>query len=92
MGSKNFTEQLILGELFAQMLEHFCRSRGQTAASISREPTFASRRFLPDASTSIPNTPAPRWRPCSKQNASGDATQVYEEVKREYRQTDSIST
>ena len=63
VGSKNFTEQLILGEMFAQMLEQSCH------AAVDRRFYLAGtyicqQAILRAGSTSIPNTPAPRWRPC----------------------------
>src|SRR5580693_112767 len=58
VGSKNFTEQLILGELIAQQIENKTHlpveRRFYLAGTLS-----ASRPFSPAASISIPNTPAP---------------------------------
>src|SRR5579864_7352005 len=55
VGSKNFTEQAILGEIFAQRLnaKPVCASSG---AFIWREPSFAIKPSSLDVSTSIRNT------------------------------------
>ena len=57
IGSKDFTEQLILGEMYALLLENagIPTERGSTSAA----PRSRRRRCSPARSTSIRNTPAP---------------------------------
>lgn len=85
VGSKNFTEQLILGELFAQMLEHFDR------AAVDRRFYLAGTYICQQAILAgridvYPEYTGTALAAVLKQNAAGNAAQVYEEVKREYRQ------
>ena len=85
VGSKNFTEQLILGELFAQMLEQSCRipvdRRFYLAGTyICQQAILAGRIDV------YPEYTGTALAAVLKQKASDDAHQVYEEVKREYRQ------
>jgi osmoprotectant transport system substrate-binding protein len=85
VGSKNFTEQLILGEMFAQMLEHFCR------AEVSRRFYLAGTYICQQAILAgriavYPEYTGTALAAVLKQKASGNATQVYADVKREYRQ------
>lgn len=83
VGSKNFTEQLILGELFAQVLEPACR------ATVDRRFYLAGTYICQQAILAgridvYPEYTGTALAAVLKQNASGDAAQVYEEVKREY--------
>ena len=85
VGSKNFTEQLILGELFAQMLERYCRApvdrRFYLAGTyICQQAILAGRIDV------YPEYTGTALAAVLKQKAAGDASQVYEEVKRDYRQ------
>jgi osmoprotectant transport system substrate-binding protein len=85
VGSKNFTEQLILGELFAQMLEQRCRApvdrRFYLAGTyICQQAILAGRIDV------YPEYTGTALAAVLKQKASGDASQVYEEVKRDYLQ------
>jgi len=83
VGSKNFTEQLILGELFAQVLEKAC------AAPVQRRFYLAGTYICQQAILAgridvYPEYTGTALAAVLKQNASGTAEQVYEEVKREY--------
>ncbi len=85
VGSKNFTEQLILGELFAQLLEQSCRAtvdrRFYLAGTyICQQAILAGRIDL------YPEYTGTALAAVLKQTAAGDAAQVYEDVKREYLQ------
>ena len=85
VGSKNFTEQLILGELFAQMLARYCR------ASVDRRFYLAGTYICQQAILAgridvYPEYTGTALAAVLKQKASGDASQVHKEVKREYRQ------
>jgi len=85
VGSKNFTEQLILGELFAQMLERYCRApvdrRFYLAGTyICQQAILAGRIDV------YPEYTGTALAAVLKQKAAGDASQVYEDVKRDYRQ------
>ena len=85
VGSKNFTEQLILGELFAQILERSCH------APVLRRFYLAGTYICQQAILSgridvYPEYTGTALAAVLKQNASGSAAHVYEEVKREYRE------
>jgi osmoprotectant transport system substrate-binding protein len=85
VGSKNFTEQLILGELFAQLLEHDCHTpvdhRFYLAGTyICQQAILAGRIDV------YPEYTGTALAAVLKQKASGDAAQVYQEVKEEYLQ------
>jgi osmoprotectant transport system substrate-binding protein len=85
VGSKNFTEQLILGEIFAQMLEHGC------SAPVDRRFYLAGTYICQQAILAgridvYPEYTGTALAAVLKQRASGDGAQVYEEVKREYWQ------
>ena len=84
-GSKNFTEQLVLGEIFAQMLEHYCQTpvdrRFYLAGTYICQQAILARRI-----DVYPEYTGTALAAVLKQKASGDAAQVYEEVKREYQQ------
>jgi osmoprotectant transport system substrate-binding protein len=86
VGCKNFTEQLILGEIFKQMLEHDCRvpvdGRFYLAGTyICQQAILAGRIDV------YPEYTGTALAAVLKQRAAGGASQVYEEVKREYQQT-----
>src|SRR6516164_1907946 len=85
VGSKNFTEQLVLSEIFAQMLEHYCQApvdrRFYLAGTYICQQAILARRI-----DVYPEYTGTALAAVLKQKASGDAAQVYEEVKREYQQ------
>ncbi len=85
VGSKNFTEQLVLGEMFAQMLEHFCRTEVDRRFYLAGT-YICQQAILAGRIDAYPEYTGTALAAVLKQNASGDAAQVYEEVKREYRQ------
>jgi osmoprotectant transport system substrate-binding protein len=83
VGSKNFTEQLILGEIFAQMLGDYC------SAPVDRRFYLAGtyicqQAILAGRIDTYPEYTGTALAAVLKQKAMGDAAQVYEEVKREY--------
>jgi osmoprotectant transport system substrate-binding protein len=85
VGSKNFTEQLILGEIFAQVVQHYCRApvdrRFYLAGTyICQQAILAGRIDV------YPEYTGTALAAVLKQKASGDAAQVYDQVKQEYRQ------
>jgi len=85
VGSKNFTEQLVLGELFAQMLEHYCEApvdrRFYLAGTyICQQAILAGRIDV------YPEYTGTALAAVLKEKASGDPAQVYEEVQRQYLQ------
>ena len=84
VGSKNFTEQLVLGELLAQYLEsdlpHARRGRFYLAGTyICQQALLAGRidMYVEYTGTAL--------AAILKQTASGDSQAVYEQVKSEYR-------
>src|SRR5215469_6824133 len=84
VGSKNFTEQLILGELFAQMLERYCgtpvdRRFYLAGTYICQQAILAGRIDV------YPEYTGTALAAVLKQKASGDAAQMFEEVQREYQ-------
>ena len=85
VGSKNFTEQLILGELFAQVLERTCRVPVDrrfylVGTYICQQAILAGRIDV------YPEYTGTALAAVLKQKASGGAAQVYEQVKQEYRE------
>ena len=60
VGSKNFTEQIVLGELLAQQIEAHTSLRAPTGVSILAALYCVIRRCLPVNWISIPSTPARR--------------------------------
>jgi osmoprotectant transport system substrate-binding protein len=83
VGSKNFTEQLILGEIFAQMLEHYCRApvdrRFYLAGTyICQQAILAGRIDV------YPEYTGTALTAVLKQKASADKPDVYRRVKEEY--------
>ena len=84
VGSKNFTEQLILGELLAQYLEAVCRQPVErrfylAGTYICQQAILAGRIdvYVEYTGTAL--------AAILKQQPSGDAQSVYEQVQREYR-------
>jgi osmoprotectant transport system substrate-binding protein len=85
VGSKNFTEQLILGEILKQLLEAACHApvdgRFYLAGSyICQQAILAGRidTYVEYTGTAL--------AAILKEQAEGDATAVYQEVKQQYRQ------
>ncbi len=84
IGSKNFTEQLVLGELLAQYLGSVCRlpieRRFYLAGTYICQQALLAGRI--DVYVEYTGT---ALAAILKQNASGDSRAVYEQVKQEYR-------
>jgi osmoprotectant transport system substrate-binding protein len=85
VGCKNFTEQLILGEIFAQMLEHDCRVPVQRRFYLAGT-YICQQAILAGRIDVYPEYTGTALAAVLKQTAMGDASQVYGEVKREYQQ------
>jgi osmoprotectant transport system substrate-binding protein len=85
VGSKNFTEQLILGEILKQALESACRmpvdGRFYLAGTYICQQAILAKRI--DTYVEYTGT---ALAAILKQTASGDSQAVYEQVKREYQQ------
>jgi osmoprotectant transport system substrate-binding protein len=84
VGSKNFTEQLVLGEIFKQLLEHYCRvpvdGRFYLAGTyICQQALLAGRIDV------YPEYTGTAFAAVLKEHAYGDAAQVYADVKQQYR-------
>jgi len=84
VGSKNFTEQLILGDLVRQLLERSCQARidGRfylAGTYICQQAILAGRIDL------YPEYTGTALAAVLKETAKGDSSQVYEAVKRQYR-------
>ncbi len=77
VGSKNFTEQLILGELFAQVLEHSCQAPVQRRFYLAGT-YICQQAILAGRIDVYPEYTGTALAAVLKQNASGDAEQVYE--------------
>jgi hypothetical protein len=60
VGSKNFTEQVILGEILAQQIERRLGVPGGAQPQSWAARCWRTRRWCRAPSISIPNTPAPR--------------------------------
>jgi len=84
VGSKNFTEQLILGELFAQVLEQSCQTPVQRRFYLAGT-YICQQAILAGRIDVYPEYTGTALAAVLKQNAAGSDEQVYEEVKREYR-------
>ena len=85
VGSKNFTEQLVLGEIFAQMLEHYCQAPVDRRFYLAG--TYVCQQAILAGRIDVyPEYTGTALAAVLKQKASGDAAQVYEEVRREYQQ------
>ncbi len=84
IGSKNFTEQLVLGELLAQYLGSVCRPpierRFYLAGTYICQQALLAGRI--DVYVEYTGT---ALAAILKQNASGDSRAVFEQVKQEYR-------
>src|SRR5215472_19133729 len=83
VGSKNFTEQLVLGEIFAQMLEHYCRApvdrRFYLAGTyICQQAILAGRIDV------YPEYTGTALTAVLKQASGHDKAEVYQRVKNEY--------
>ena len=85
VGCKNFTEQLILGELFAQILERSCREPVQRRFYLAGT-YICQQAILAGRIDAYPEYTGTALAAVLKQHAAGTAEQVYEEVKLEYRQ------
>ncbi len=85
VGSKNFTEQLILGEMLKQYLESVCRApvegRFYLAGTYICQQALLSGRI--DTYVEYTGT---ALAAILKQRATGDSAAVYQQVKSEYRQ------
>ncbi|HZM09884.1 MAG TPA: glycine betaine ABC transporter substrate-binding protein [Candidatus Limnocylindrales bacterium] len=84
VGSKNFTEQLILGELVVQVLARTCQTiidgRFYLAGTyICQQAILAGRIDI------YPEYTGTALAAVLKEKATGDSHEVYEEVKRQYR-------
>ncbi len=84
VGSKNFTEQLVLGELLAQYLESVCHTSVErrfylAGTYICQQALLAGRidLYVEYTGTAL--------AAILKQNASGDSQAVYQQVKEDYR-------
>jgi osmoprotectant transport system substrate-binding protein len=84
VGSKNFTEQLVLGELLAQYLQSICHTavdgRFYLAGTYICQQALLAGRI--DVYVEYTGT---ALAAILKQNASGDSQVVYEQVKEDYR-------
>lgn len=84
VGSKNFTEQLVLGELLSQYLASVCHTtvegRFYLAGTYICQQALLAGRI--DAYVEYTGT---ALAAILKENASGDSKAVYEQVKEEYR-------
>ena len=85
IGSKNFTEQLILGELFTQVLEAVCQVPVQRRFYLAGT-YICQQAILAGRIDAYPEYTGTALAAVLKQNASGTAEQVYETVKLEYRE------
>ena len=85
VGSKNFTEQVILGEIFAQMLEH--SSGNQATRRFYLAGTYICQQAILAGRIDVyPEYTGTALAAVLHRNATGDAAQVFEEVKRLYRE------
>ncbi len=84
VGSKNFTEQLILGELAMQLLERSCQTRVDgrfylAGTYICQQAILAGRIDV------YPEYTGTALAAVLKEIAKGDSSEVYGEVKRQYQ-------
>jgi len=84
VGSKNFTEQLILGELAVQVLRRVCRTNVDgrfylAGTYICQQAILAGRIDI------YPEYTGTALAAVLKERATGNSQEVYEEVKRQYR-------
>jgi osmoprotectant transport system substrate-binding protein len=85
VGSKNFTEQLLLGELFAELLEQSCRTAVERRFYLAGT-YICQQAILAGRIDVYPEYTGTALAAVLKQPALGDPAQVYEEVKRDYQQ------
>ena len=85
VGCKNFTEQLVLGELFAQLLERYCGTGVERRFYLAGT-YICQQAILAGRIDAYPEYTGTALAAVLKQSALGDASQVYESVRREYRQ------
>jgi osmoprotectant transport system substrate-binding protein len=83
VGSKNFTEQLILGKLVSQLLEQSCQTNVDgrfylAGTYICQQAILAGRIDI------YPEYTGTALAAVLKEKASGNSTEVYGEVKRQY--------
>jgi osmoprotectant transport system substrate-binding protein len=83
IGSKNFTEQLVLGELFAQVIE--ARTHLPVERRFYLAGTFICQQAILSGRIDIyPEYTGTALAAVLKQRPSGDKAEVYQRVKREY--------
>jgi osmoprotectant transport system substrate-binding protein len=84
VGSKNFTEQLILGELAMQLLERSCQTRVDSRFYLAGT-YICQQAILAGRIDVYPEYTGTALAAVLKENAKGDSSGVYGEVKRQYR-------
>jgi len=84
VGSKNFTEQLVLGELLAQFLASVCHTAIERRFYLAGTYICQQALLVGRIDVYVEYT-GTALAAILKQNASGDAQAVYEQVKNEYR-------
>src|SRR5271169_1761768 len=89
VGSKNFTEQLILGELVVQVLERCCQTNVDGRFYLAG--TYICQQAILGGRIDLyPEYTGTALAAVLKENAKGDSSQVYEEVKRQYRRQSDL--
>src|SRR5271157_35185 len=84
VGSKNFTEQLILGELVVQLLERSCQTNVDGCFYLAG--TYICQQAILAGRIDIyPEYTGTALAAVLKEKATGGSTEVYEEVKSQYR-------
>lgn len=84
VGSKNFTEQLILGELAMQLLERSCQARVGSRFYLAGT-YICQQAILAGRIDVFPEYTGTALAAVLKESAQGDSSGVYGEVKRQYR-------
>ena len=84
IGSKNFTEQLVLGEIIAQQIENKTHLPVERTLLPCRQLTSAIRQFLAAASIFIPEYTGTALTAILKLQPSSNPQEVYNQVKNEY--------
>ena len=85
VGSKNFTEQFILGEIYAQALEAAgFKIKKQLNLGSEQSPTRRSRRGGRRATRSTPGTSLTSFFDVKIEDVPKDPQQAYQEAKAEY--------
>jgi osmoprotectant transport system substrate-binding protein len=85
VGSKNFTESFILGELIAQQIEHHTNLKVERRFYLAG--TYICQQAILAGRIDIyPEYTGTALTAVLKQKASGDESDVYQRVKREYEQ------